>query len=195
MLLKISHMIVSAWSRENIISKGSEDAYIYGVQLLLSTVINIFCIALISAILDRPFAWIPFLVGFIPLRITSGGFHAKTPLTCSLFFCGSFFMCSILYKKLSGDGILLSILISSITTLILVYLFSPVPARNKPLSDTEKKRNRSLSLATATSLLLVVVTSIRFNLPLTFSLYITSGEIIASIFLCLGMIEQLRKSN
>lgn len=123
MLLQISHRIVSAWSRRNIIPKGSAEAYIYGVQLLLSTVINVCCIALLSYCMGHPFSWIPFLIGFVPLRITGGGFHAKTPSKCTLSFCGSYFICMIFLNTVSRQGMHLAVLINSILTIITLYFF------------------------------------------------------------------------
>ena len=73
------------------------------VQLLLSTLLNVCVISIISKIVGRPFSWIFYLNGFIPVRITAGAFHAKTPLTCSSLFCGSFFACLLLLNIITTD--------------------------------------------------------------------------------------------
>lgn len=86
MLYRISQRIVRTWQSEQIIPSESSEAYVYGVQLLLSTLVNIFCIAVVSVLAALPLAWIPFLVGFVPLRVSAGGFHAKTPLRCFITF-------------------------------------------------------------------------------------------------------------
>lgn len=184
MLLRLSRKIVSAWSEGSIIPSGTEEAYIYGVQLLLSTIINVFFIALISCVFSIPLAWIPFLIGFVFLRITAGGFHAKTPLLCSISFCGAYTFCMFLSQFLHGDGVYLAIFINSIATILTVYICSPVPASNKPLSDYEKKQNRTRSFVVVTALLLVLVTSIYLCNALDFALQVSLGELTASVFLC-----------
>lgn len=189
MLFQISQKIVCIWRREGIIAKGSEEVYLYGVQLLLSTTINIFCIMLISCCTKRPFAWIPFLCGFIPLRITAGGFHAKTPLKCTLSFCGSFLIIAIVIQFIQHYGLIISSLFNSIVTLIIITFLSPIPASNKPLLDDEKRRNRLLSLIIASGFFLIVVTSVIFHIALEVSLYITFGELTASIFLCVSKVQ------
>lgn len=186
MLYRISQGIVRTWQREQIIPSESSEAYVYGVQLLLSTLLNIICIAVISGLAALPFAWIPFLAGFIPLRITAGGFHAKTPLRCFITFCGAYLIFVALVLHLHASGIRLAILVNSIVTILAVYLCSPIPASNKPLSDEEIPQKRMLSIVITSVLLLISLSSIKFNTALSVTLYMTFGELIASVFLLTG---------
>lgn len=125
MLYRISQRIVRTWQSEQIIPSESSEAYVYGVQLLLSTLVNIFCIAVVSVLAALPLAWIPFLVGFVPLRVSAGGFHAKTPLRCFITFCGTYLIFIALVLHLHDAGIRLAILTNSIVTVLTVYLCSP----------------------------------------------------------------------
>lgn len=178
------------WSKENIIAKSCEEAYVYGVQLLLSTILNVLCITAISCLAQQPFAWIPFLIGFVPLRITAGGFHAKTPLRCSITFCGSYLVCMGLLQMMPDNSLFISILANSTVATLAVYFWSPVPASNKPLSSEEKKRNRSLSLAIVSTFLLISLSAIQLHIALKFILYVSFGELIAAIFLLMSKICQ-----
>lgn len=182
MLFRLSEKIVLAWSDERLIEKGSEEAYVYGVQLLLSTLLNTIVIAVISAIADRTFAWIFFLVGFVPIRITAGGFHAKTPFRCSTLFCGSYFLCILLLNVTKDDIHTSVIIINSLVAMLVVYLYSPLPASNKPMSEEGLERKRVLSLAVTASLLLIIVISIQLQVAFRVALYISFGEMVASIF-------------
>lgn len=190
MLYRISHGIVRVWQREHIVPKECSEAYIYGVQLLLSTLLNTICIAVISSLVALPFAWISFLAGFIPLRITAGGFHAKTPLRCFLSFCGSYFIFIATVLCLPESGIEFAILINSIVTVLAVYLCSPIPAANKPLSEEAIPQKRMLSIAVASVLLLFSMSSIKLNAALFFTLYMTSGELVAAVFLVIGKLKK-----
>lgn len=195
MLYRISQRIVCVWQSEHIIPNESAEAYVYGVQLLLSTLLNIICIAVISGLAALPFAWIPFLAGFIPLRITAGGFHAKTPLRCFFSFCGSYFIFIIIALRLHESGMQLAILINSIVTVLTVYLCSPIPAANKPLSEEAIPQKRMLSIVITSILLLISLSSIKLNTALAFTLYMTSGELVASVFLLISKIVMVVSEN
>lgn len=190
MLYRISQRIVCVWQSEHIIPIESSDAYVYGVQLLLSTLLNILCIALISGLAALPFAWIPFLAGFIPMRITAGGFHAKTPLRCFFSFCGSYFIFIAIALRLHESEMQFAILVNSIVTVLAVYLCSPIPAANKPLSDEEIPQKRMLSIVVASVLLLFSLSSIKLNTALFFTLCMTSGELVAAVFLVIGKVKK-----
>ncbi len=183
MLYRISQWIVCVWQREHIIPNECAEAYVYGLQLLLSTLLNTICIAVISSLAALPFAWIPFLVGFVPLRITAGGFHAKTPLRCFLSFCGSYFIFITIALHLPESRMQLAILINSIVTVLTVYLCSPIPASNKRLSEEAIPQKRMLSIVITSILLLISLLSIKWNAVLSLTFYITSGELVASVFL------------
>lgn len=191
MLYRISQRIVRTWQSEQIIPSESSEAYVYGVQLLLSTLVNIFCIAVISVLAVLPLAWIPFLVGFVPLRVSAGGFHAKTPLRCFITFCGTYLIFIALVLHLHDAGIRLAILTNSIVTVLTVYLCSPIPASNKPLSDEEIPQKRMLSIVITSVLLLISLSSVKYNTVLSFTLYMTFGELIAAVFLLASKIAMV----
>lgn len=67
-----------------IFPKSQEKIYIYGFELLLSSVIGIMVLMMISITRGTAFAWLSYLLGFIPVRITGGGYHAS--LFCNLLF-------------------------------------------------------------------------------------------------------------
>lgn len=134
-------------SQIGIIPECRKKIYIYGFELLLSSAIGIFSLIVLSALAGKPFAWIPYLIGFIPLRITGGGYHAKTHLTCIVSFSLAFLLllelsntiCQIPYIHFIFSG----------TSLGITYFFAPVEAINKPLSSKirEKSRKRCIGIS------------------------------------------------
>ena len=183
MLLRVSRQIAFLWSRDGIIPEGSEEAYVYGIQLLLSTVINVVCIAMISWLMGNAFAWIPFMIGFVPLRMTAGGYHAKTPLRCGITFCGTYTIILVLLYFVPIRVQIPIILINSLVTLTLVFLFAPVPAGNKPLTEEEAKRNRKSSLVIAVTSFLFLLIAIGMQPLRNFVLCASCGQITAVIYL------------
>ncbi len=186
MLLRISKRVASFWCRNGIITDEYQDAYIYGIQLLLSTAINIFFMIAISWLLGETFAWIPFMIGFVPLRMTAGGYHAKTPLKCGLIFCGTYTLVLILIQFIPAWVQAPVIWINSLITLLLVFLFSPVPTANKPLTAQEIKRNRKRSLKIASISFLVILIADELHFLGDFSFYISFGQTTSAFFLCLS---------
>lgn len=190
MLLRISKRIVSEWSKSEIIMTEYEEAYIYGVQLLLSTLINISCIALISAVAGYSYVWIPFLLGFIPIRITAGGYHAKTPLLCSIIFCGTYCIGLVMLEAIHDTALIPVCLLNSIMAITVVYLYSPLPAHNKPLSQKEMERKRTLSILIVSVLFLSMVVSCSLKIGVEVMSYVSLGELAATIFCYVAKIVQ-----
>lgn len=51
-----------------------------GLEIFFMMVLGVSLMVIISALLGNVWMWIPFLLGFAPLRNYGGGFHAKTPM-------------------------------------------------------------------------------------------------------------------
>lgn len=182
MLIRISQNIVSFWIKEKIIEQGNEEAYVYGMQLLFSTVINVLIIAIISVLTNRPIAWVHYLVGFVPIRITAGGFHAKTPLLCSMLFSSSYMVCIFFLWCVKSNFICPWIITNCILSFGILYLYSPQPVSNKPMAHSELEKNRRISLIISIVILGLLYVSIQLRFSLVTSLCISIGELIASLF-------------
>lgn len=142
--LKLSEKMASA----GIILSGKTAICAYGLELLFSSVVGIVALFLVSLLLGFPWLWIPYLLGFIPIRLTGGGYHAKTHYGCTVSFTVAYI---IAFFVISIIGLLeiISIILSS-TALILVIIFAPVESKNKPLKDGLRKRNRRNSILIGT---------------------------------------------
>lgn len=178
MLKLISEKITDQWIMNGVINKEFKEAYIYGVLLLLSTGINVAIIIIISAFIHNVLIWIPFLAGFIPLRVTAGGFHAKTPLKCGVFFCSGYTIFLALMTYIPNSAKIIIEFINIVISAILVFRLAPIPASNKPLSSNELFRKRELS---------IIIIAISLFLVVLFSLSrVTSGPVLMWSFGVLG---------
>lgn len=133
-------MLCDKLSYIGIIPECRKKVYIYGFELMLSSAVGIFSMIILSALVGKPFAWIPYLIGFIPLRVTGGGYHAKTHFTCIVSFSFVFLILLIL-----SDTIYLIPYIYFIVACIslgITYFLAPVEAVNKPLLDEVRQKNR-----------------------------------------------------
>lgn len=160
MLSKKALQLSGFLARRGIIDPDDIVVYSYGLELLLSTAVNILFVIIISFLFLQPLAWCFFLLSFIPLRVTAGGYHAKTHLGCALTFSiayAAFMLLGILTAGLISPAILIGV---STVCFIIVLLLSPVQAANKPLDDELKRRNRRRSLVIASANLLVTAVSL-----------------------------------
>jgi accessory gene regulator B len=193
----ISQRIAVSWIENQIIKAEHKDAYIYGLQLLLSTVINVVCIAIISIVTHRPLIWIAFLLGFIPLRITAGGYHAKSPLRCGIIFCGGYIIFLYLFLHILDSETVFIGMANSLISVALVFIFAPIPASNKPLSNIEFFQKRKLSRAITIMFLFVSVFCSFSLVSAKLMLAWSFGLLWASISLVMGKastsLYQLRK--
>ena len=124
--------------------------YIYGFELLLSSVIGIVVLMMISATEGLAFAWLPYLLGFVPVRITGGGYHAKTHFSCILSFSLVFLV--FLLSSSFVDIQSITYILLSFLTLVITLAVAPVEAINKPLSKDKISRNRKRCLRYASYL-------------------------------------------
>lgn len=140
---QITKACVKLLSANGVIPEDQKNVIQYGTELIIASVIGIFLILIVSWFMGVPTAWLFYLAGFVPLRITAGGYHASTHLRCYTFFTVVFGGCMVLENSVSGT---LQPLVISLVSIVLMFVLSPVEAANKPLRDEQRKRNRRSSL-------------------------------------------------
>ena len=72
--------------------KYSKDVYVYGIEVFISNVLNVLAIFIISCLLSDVVMGLVFLLVFCPLRVFTGGYHAKTYGKCFMVGNISFLM-------------------------------------------------------------------------------------------------------
>ena len=72
--------------KNKVVEVKKKSIYTYGYELLLSSATGIVILQIISILAGVETAWMPFLLGFIPFRLTGGGFHAKSHSKCIFLF-------------------------------------------------------------------------------------------------------------
>ena len=127
-----------------------QEVYAYGLEIFFSTMLNIIFVIIAAFFLGRFIETVAFLIAFIIMRKTAGGYHASTHFSCILVFFATY----MLNMKVLG-GILANnigdyaIAISLIATLLL-YIVGPVDHENKRFSVNEfyifKKKSRRIGI-------------------------------------------------
>jgi accessory gene regulator B len=134
--------------KRKIVEEDMVDVYRYGLEILLTSSLTSLCILLIAILLRSWMYGIFYLILTIPLRITAGGYHAKTYRKCflisNLAYIAVYVTANLLHKLELPMFAWLSILYVSV-----FYIFKKAPIQNsrQPLSpDTLKKNKRKASI-------------------------------------------------
>lgn len=149
--------ITDLWCRQNVIDRIDAEVYRYGLELLISTVINFFIVILLSIFLNKPLRWIPYLAAFIPCRVFGGGYHAKTHWGCSLFTASLFLSVMWCVDRVPLAWIPNVCVCAAVLALAIQLWLAPIAADNKPLTVSERKCYRLVTLSLGAIILLLTV--------------------------------------
>lgn len=171
-IAKLSRWIADDLVRSNVVKAEDAEIYIYGINQILVSILNISSALIIGLIFGVFLEVAVFMVVYIPLRTFAGGYHAKTPLRCYIFSVIMLTIVSLCMKFLSfAEWMYYAVFVLAI---IIVCVLSPVEDKNKPLDEIEcrvyKKRavfivmaefliSLALKLANMDSLFVAVVYS------------------------------------
>lgn len=188
MIVNIAAHIAHRWVTSGVISKEDEGNYYYGLQLLLSTLFNLAIIIGLSIIFRAPLAWISFMLAFVPLRLTAGGFHAKTHWACIGSFCTAYACLLLLSIKLPYAAYGTASTIAACSSLVIIYFLSPVAANNKPLTMFQTSRFRRYSIV-LTIIFMIPATLLLIGIPPHhFYIHFYAGEICGALSLVIAKI-------
>lgn len=144
MIKKISTMLLKYLLSSNVISNTKEDIeyYLYGIEITVSSILNVLLIVGIGLVTHSIIESIIFLILFILIRQFTGGFHASTYFKCNLSFCIVFFTVLLLYHF---TGIYLNTYIAILITFVcnsLILIFCPVEHINKPIPKEKINKHK-----------------------------------------------------
>ena len=149
LLARLAGKIGNNLVHSGVIKEEDAEIYIYGINQILTSVLNVSS-ALIIGVIFGVFPEIAvFMAAYIPLRSFAGGYHAKTPLSCYVFSVIMLIVVSIGLKYLHlADWVYYAVFVAA--TLVVLVL-SPVEDRNKPLAEIEQKvyKKRTMNIAAA----------------------------------------------
>lgn len=123
--------------RSNVIKEEDAEIYIYGINQIFVSVLNVSSALIIGWIFDVLLEVAVFMAAYIPMRSFAGGYHAKTPLRCYIFSVMLLIVVSISMRYVCiADWVYYVIL--AVAALVVLTL-SPIEDINKPLNEMEHK--------------------------------------------------------
>lgn len=190
MLKNIADDVAFLLVRKRIVDNEKREMYAYGMEVILLNVINLIIPFIISLIMGVLIHFIVFILIFIPLRISTGGYHAKESGICIIISTMLYivsvplsYLSSISYKNV----VLLILFVFSILAII---IFAPVENMKNPLGHKSKKRNRliSLLLISADSITLVIAYVLAQNIATSIMTFV----ILASFLMIIGVSKKFK---
>lgn len=195
MIEAISEKITGFLVDSNEISRDINEfrCYKYGIEIALSSILNIVLILSIGSVTGRFIESVIFLAVFIPIRQFSGGYHADTYFRCNLFFCISFVMVLLLYEILKVYNSVYLLLAIDLFSLSIIAFFSPIENRNKPI-PAEKRMGLKLK-AILISALISLVSLIMHCYWVVYGSLLSCTLLMISVLIISGKIKERRKRN
>lgn len=122
------------------------DIYVFGVEVLLLNSLNILTAFIVSIITGTKLHFLAFILVFVPLRIFTGGYHAKTSEACYLITTVTYVLSVLCVKRFPDIYLSIPGLIALSVLIVPMILLAPIEHRNNPLSPHERKINRLISI-------------------------------------------------
>ncbi len=162
---KVAHLFI----KNKIIENDDQEIYAYSFEILIATIINFVAIILLATITKSIVATIFYLLGFLPLRAISGGFHAKTHFRCFIILLISYILFILIIKTINSHFMTNDTYISMVVSFFLVFILSPVEDKNKPLTDIERekfKKTSRLSILAYSAVIIIFTILFGGNIPI-----------------------------
>ena len=189
MISQIAKKTATYFAFKEIFKHEEIPTYSYGFELLFSTLINGMGLLIISLVMNIVLETALFVIAFIPLRLTAGGYHAKHHWSCCLAINIVFLFFAILLRYMNASLLLPYVFFAIIVSTLIIWRLSPVEAINKPVSESKRKRLRERSIVIASiNMAVVLICYLIPALPTIFAAYYLSGALAASLSMLAAVI-------
>jgi accessory gene regulator B len=137
MIRQLANNLTEYLLKKEIVEQDNFQVYVYGIEVLLSTLSNIFLALMTGIILGMLFETLTFLFAFAILRVYCGGYHAKTHLGCIFAFLVNYAvsMLTVYFTPIEWTRPLC--LLIAVASFLYIYKFAPVQHKNRPLEENE----------------------------------------------------------
>lgn len=174
--------------KNKIVDIKQRDVYVYGLEVILLNGSLLIVFLITSLLCGAMINFWAYLIFFLPIRIFSGGYHAKSSESC-------FVLSTIMYGLSIAITIFFPLLyqnwkwtVAGIISVIVILALSPMVNENNPLTQSQQKRNRIIVC------ILLAADLVTFILCCYFNWQIASNELIFIIMdVVLLLAEKLKQ--
>lgn len=164
-MLWVTDKLIAFMIKNSVISDDDDTVafYRYGIEISISSLLNILLVLIIGMIVGRLINALVFLCTFVFVRRFTGGYHADTYFRCNLIMCMGFIvvnLSSVLF--MNSLSVFHAVTIETVVIVIIV-LFGPIENPNKPIGIKDKKKYKALSIIIVTGLSVLSLILIGFH--------------------------------
>lgn len=194
MIYSLSNYIAIRIKNNLYINDNETEVIAYGLFSIFSKIIYAIICGIFSILFNCAIEGVFFYTSFLFIKKYSGGFHSKTEIRCFFLSTISIFL-SVFLASLSKKAPTIGLILVAISfvSYFIIYFFSPVPAKEKPLTLKESKNYSikarvRLLIVFAVNVLLIVITIQKSFIAINIAV------ILESILLVMGKLSN-RKFN
>ncbi len=157
MINKCANVCFNAVLGNKEMEKDEKEVYIYGFEIILSTVSSFLFMFLFSLLIGRPLYALIFFAIFYVLRLYCGGFHAKTYFKCFVATNSLFILLVVLTQVVSLFNIDFILPYLLLISYLVIIMFSPIKNINHPCSKKTMNKNKIKAILIASVYFTVLV--------------------------------------
>lgn len=145
MLHKLAEDISLYLITNKIIDIEERDIYIYGIELLISTLLTSISILILAFFIGELVSAVIFLLIHFLLKSYTGGYHANYYFQCYIYSILNFIILIIAKTRILlayKPVVALALLVISI---MIIFKYAPVTNKNNPKTEEEISRNKKIA--------------------------------------------------
>lgn len=161
--------------RKGKIAESEAEIYEYGYTLMVEKMIIFTISVVIALLLDAIWEVLALCTTFIPLRVYSGGYHARSRWGC-IVLSGTFVALGIVGIRVLSQFISVpAYLVVEAACIFITMRFAPVAVRQKPMAVSEKNYYRKKVMFIVCAELLAGLIFIYFGFPMVMTSVLLSN--------------------
>lgn len=185
MITSLAQYIADFLLKNDIIISEKLDIYIYGFEIIISSVISILIGLIFGIIFSQFLECTLFLIVFILMRSYSGGYHANTYLKCNSIFAANVFIAMLVLKFNFVYPFYMHIIIC-VACLVLFIRFAPIKNEYKSLTYKECKKHKTTSVIIG--ICFSLISSVLFFKVLKYSIVIDMALLSVAVSMVITLI-------
>lgn len=188
---RMSVFITDTLIEGEVIKSEERNMYLYCFGTLIEMAANLITIFIIGALLGKIVATLFFMLVFIPLRSTAGGYHCETAGKCYLISMAVYLAVILTYAHISAVSSYVCALIC-VFDFVAIIILSPIVSYNKPFTAKEKIRNRRISIAL--SQIYIIAILVMLNSKIVYAFVVLESLTAAVVSMIAGYIKYKKAS-
>lgn len=151
-MTKIAAKISSFLCARGVVEEEEKELYTYGYEIILENIGKTILLLIAGGIIHKFVATCIFVVGFVSLRSSCGGYHAKKAWQCDILtvlLWGIVICATPVVRMIVSEQRVFLLLIVLVSELIIIH-YAPVEHKNNRLTKEKREKNRRQALVIGT---------------------------------------------